>query len=76
MLLQVRTEVLKKRSGANRAMFDQRCTDYVHYVEYKELDFKKTFVVFACDTERDEEYAHQAAVRHDLPHVWAGSKRP
>ena len=62
------------RSRRTRQTFDAKCEGYKQYIEYAELDPDKAQIVFACDTERDKEYAHNAAVKYDLGHIWGGAR--
>ena len=61
-----------ERSRKTQETFDKKCADYKRYIEYTERDPQKTYLVFACDTERDAQYAHNAAVDRGLGHIWGG----
>lgn len=52
--------------------FDDRCRRYRRYLDYLGRDESKTILLYVCDTERDMEYAKQAAMDHRVPH-WTGT---
>lgn len=60
-----------ERSRKTKGAFDKRCGDYRSYIDHLGRSDSNTVLVFVCDTNRDIEYARQAANRHGVTHIEA-----